>query len=309
VTSSAAEVKESVGPSVNEPAPVKKRARKRWRSEMSASTGLVLTLPLMAMVALFLVYPMIRLVTLAVGPPRGADNFFSFFNLSANLVVLRVTFVDSAIVAVICVILGGVVAWVISSTSRVAVRYGLIAAMFIPFWMGSVVKLYAFTILLERLGVVNRLLLDLHLISSPLGLIYNQTAVVIGMIYQLLPYSVLPLFVVFRSIDTDLLKAAQGLGASRARAIRSVVLPLGLPGILASLTIVYVIGLGFFLTPVLLGGATSPFSASFMYEDIFMFYNFTSAAVSAIVLLVGAFLVLLIASRLVGREQLRRVLG
>jgi putative spermidine/putrescine transport system permease protein len=162
---------------------------------------------------------------------------------------------------------------------------------------------------LERLGIVNRVLLDLHLIGSPLSLLYNQLAVIIGMVYQLLPYSVLPLFVVFRSIDSDLLKAAQGLGASRVRAVRSIILPLGLPGILASLTIVYVVGIGFFLTPVLLGGATAPFSASFMYDDIFSFYDFTSAAVSALVLLAGAAIVLFVASRFVGRETLRRALG
>jgi ABC-type spermidine/putrescine transport system permease subunit I len=309
VTSDTAAATESVTPLDGEPPPSTVARRKRWRPEMSARAGLALALPLIAMVGLFLIYPMIKLVMLAVGPPRGADNFFSFFDLSVNLTVLRVTFVDSAIVAVVSVLLGGVVAWVISSTNHSAVRFALVASIFIPFWMGSVVKLYAFTVLFERLGVINRLLLDLHIIGSPLTLIYNQPAVIVGMVYQLLPYSVLPLFVVFRSIDVDLLKAAEGLGASRARAIRSVVLPLGLPGILASLTIVYVVGLGFFLTPVLLGGATSPFSASLMYDDIFMYYNFTSAAVSAIVLLVGALLVLLIASRFVGREQLRRVLG
>jgi len=276
---------------------------------MSGFTGLALAFPLIAMVGLFLIFPVIKLVTLAMGPPRGAGNFESFFDLTVNLDVLRVTFVDSAIVAVISVALGGVIAWVMSSTTRPFVRMGLVAAIFIPFWMGSVVKLYAFTVLLERLGVINRLLLDLHLINAPLDLIYNQPAVIVGMVYQLLPYSVLPLFVVFRSIDVDLLKAAEGLGASRARAVRSVVLPLGLPGILASLTIVYVVGLGFFLTPVLLGGATSPFSASFMYDDIFQYFDFTSAAVSAVVLLVGALLVLVIASRFVGREQLRKVLG
>jgi putative spermidine/putrescine transport system permease protein len=289
--------------------PTRIRARRHWRSEMSGFTGLALAFPLIAMVGLFLIFPVIKLVTLATGPPRGVGNFASFFDLTVNLDVLRVTFVDSAIVAVISVALGGVVAWVMSSTTRPFVRMGLVAAIFIPFWMGSVVKLYAFTVLLERLGVVNRFLLDLHLIHAPLDLIYNQPAVIVGMVYQLLPYSVLPLFVVFRSIDTDLLKAAEGLGASRARAVRSIVLPLGLPGILASLTIVYVVGLGFFLTPVLLGGATSPFSASFMYDDIFQYFDFTSAAVSAVVLLAGALLVLVVASRFVGREQLRKVLG
>ncbi len=188
-------------------------------------------------------------------------------------------------------------------------RMILIAVVFVPFWMGSVVKLYSFTILLERLGLVNRVLLKLGLINDPLHLIYNQFAVVVGMVYQLLPYAVLPLLVVFNSIDEDLLRAAQGLGASRARAIRNVVLPLSLPGLMASTTIVYVVGLGFFLTPVLLGGATSPFSASFMYDDIFQYFDFTSATVSAIVLLAGGALVLLLASRLVGRDQLRKALG
>lgn len=261
------------------------------------------------MIGLFLIYPIIRMVQLALGPPNGMRNISAYFEQSSNLTVLRVTFVDAAIVAVISVALGAVIAWYICITERRFVRAALVASIFIPFWMGSVVKLYAFTVLLERLGVINRFLLDVHLIHSPLDLIYNQFAVVLGMVYQLIPYSVLPLFVVFRSIDPDLLKAAQSLGASRFRAIRTVLLPLSLPGFLASTTIVYVIGLGFFLTPVLLGGATSPFAASFMYDDIFSYYDFTDAAVSALVLLIGAGLVLFIASRFVGKEQLRRVLG
>lgn|GEM_PF-827897 len=281
----------------------------KWKTEMSWRTTFALLAPLLAMGGLFLVYPIIRLVIVAFGPPSGTGNFSSFFKASANLSVMQTTFVDSAIVAVISVLLGAVVAWHVHSTRHRWVRVGLVGCLFVPFWMGSVVKLYSFTILLERFGLVNRILLDLHVISSPLSLIYNQFAVILGMVYQLLPYSVLPLLVVFRSIDDDLVKAAQGLGASRARAIWSVVVPLGLPGIVASATIVYVVGIGFFLTPVLLGGATSPFSASFMYQDIFQFYDFTTATVSAIVLLVGAALVLFIVSRLVGRDQLRRAMG
>lgn len=282
---------------------------RRWRTELTWRTGTALLLPLIAMGGLFLVYPMIRLVIVAFGPPSGAGNFSFFFKTTVNLEVLKTTFVDSAIVAVISVLLGAVVAWHVHATRHRLVRLVLVGSLFVPFWMGSVVKLYSFTVLLERFGLVNRALIDLHIISSPLSLIYNQFAVIVGMVYQLLPYSVLPLLVVFRSIDDDLVKAAQGLGASRARAIWSVVVPLGLPGIVASATIVYVVGIGFFLTPVLLGGATSPFSASFMYEDIFQFYDFTTATVSAIVLLVGAALVLFVVSRIVGRDQLRRAMG
>jgi putative spermidine/putrescine transport system permease protein len=285
------------------------RAKRGWRPELSWRAGLGMALPMLALVALFLVYPLIRLLTVAFGPPSGVHNFSGFFDSSADLKVMRVTFVDSAIVAVLSVVLGSVLAWTIRSTRFRAVRLFLIGVVFVPFWMGSVVKLYAFTIILERLGLVNRVLLKLHLIHQPLTLIYNQFAVIVGMVYQLLPYAVLPLVVVFNSIDEDLLRAAQGLGASRAKAIRNVVLPLSLPGLMASTTIVYVVGLGFFLTPVLLGGATSPFSASLMYDDIFQYFDFTSATVSAIVLLAGGAVVLLIAARLVGREQLRKALG
>jgi ABC-type spermidine/putrescine transport system permease subunit I len=290
------------------PRDIRLRGR-RWQPDLSWRSGLALIGPLLIMGVLFLIYPIIRLIIVAFGPPSGAGNFSAYFHETVNLTVLRVTFTDSAIVAILSVTLAAVVAWHVHATRTRSVRLLLIGALFVPFWMGSVVKLYAFTILLERLGLVNRTLLDLHLISSPLSLIYNQFAVIIGMVYQLLPYAVLPLLVVFRSIDEDLLRAAQGLGASRIRAIRSVVIPLGMPGILASATIVYVVGIGFFLTPVLLGGATSPFSASFMYDDIFSYYDFTSATVSALVLVAGAAVILLLASRLVGRDQLRRVLG
>lgn len=290
------------------PAVVVRRPR-GWRTEMSGLKGVGLAMPLLVMVALFLLYPLVRMVQLALGAPNGVGNISKYFEQPSNLVVLRVTFVDAAIVAIISVALGAIVAWYITVTARKIVRAALVASIFVPFWMGSVVKLYAFTVLLERLGLVNRILLDLHIINSPLNLIYNQFAVVLGMVYQLLPYSVLPLFVVFRSVDVDLLRAAQSLGASRITAIRTILLPLSLPGFLASTTIVYVIGLGFFLTPVLLGGATSPFAASFMYDDIFSYYDFTDAAVSALVLLAGAGLVLFVASRFVGKEQLRRVLG
>lgn len=286
-----------------------RRSGRPWRTELSARSGLLFVAPLLAMTGLFLIYPIIRLVIVAFGPPSGARNFSSYFDTTVNLSVLRVTFVDSAIVAVISVVLASVIAWHIHTTRHRVVRGILLLSLFIPFWMGSVVKLYAFTVLLMRFGIVNRILLDLHFISSPLSLLYNQPAVIVGMVYQLLPYAALPLLVVFRTIDPDLIRAAEGLGASRARALRSIVLPLGLPGIMASAAIVYIVGLGFFLTPILLGGSTSPFSASLMYNDIFQYYQFTSATVSALVLLAGAGLVLVVISRFVGRDQLRRAIG
>jgi putative spermidine/putrescine transport system permease protein len=285
------------------------RFRRGWSAELSWRAGLLLIAPLLIVTGSLLVYPFIRVVQIAFQPPGARANFSAFFNESYNLTALRVTFVDSAIVAIISVVLAAVVAWVVRSCRHRSVRFALLGALFIPFWMGSVMKLYGWTILLEREGIVNRFLIWTGIIDHPLGLIYNQFATVVGMVYQLLPFAVLPLYVVFASIDEDLLKAAEGLGASRLRVIKTVILPLGLPGLLASATIVWVIGIGFFLTPVLLGGATSPFSASIMYSDLFQFLDFPSAIVSALMLLVSAVAVLGLASVLVGREQVRRAIA
>jgi putative spermidine/putrescine transport system permease protein len=283
--------------------------QRRWSAELSWRAGLLLIAPLLVVTGALLVYPFIRLISIALQPPGARANFSSFFDESYNLHALRVTFVDSAIVAVVSVVLAATVAWVVRSTRHRSVRFILIGTIFIPFWMGSVMKLYAWTILLEREGIVNRFLIKVGIVHSPLGLLYNEFAVVVGMIYQLLPFAFLPLYVVFSAIDEDLVKAAHGLGASRLQVIRTIIVPLGVPGLLASATIVWVIGIGFFLTPVLLGGATSPFSASIMYSDLFQFLDFPSAVVSALMLLVSAAAVLGLASVLVGRQHLRRAIA
>jgi putative spermidine/putrescine transport system permease protein len=253
-------------------------------------------------------YPFVQLVETGLGPPGGSRNISDFFSNSANLTVLRITFVDSAIVTVIAVCAGALIAWSLRTTRNRLMRFLLLSAVFVPIWMGTIIKLYAFTVLLERLGVVNTALQRLHLISTPLTLLYTQSAVVIGMVYQMLPYSVLPLYVAFLTIDLDLIGAAESLGASRARALWSIVVPLAIPGILATVTIVYVISLGFYLTPVILGGATSPFMSSVISQDLFQFADMISASVGAIALLIGALAVVSLSYLVVGKERLRRAI-
>jgi len=285
------------------------RRRQRWRPEQSAWIGLALALPYILMLAVMVVYPFVRLTLTAFGPPHGRGNFVHFWDNRANLAVMRITFVDAAYVTVITVGIGTLTAWWLRTTQSRMMRLLILSAIFVPLWMGSVIKLYAFTILLQRLGAINLFLLKMGMIAEPLDLLYTQTAVIIGMVYQLLPYAVLPLYVSFASIDLDLIQAAEGLGASRVRAIASIVTPLATPGILATATIVYVISLGFYLTPVILGGATSPFTATLISQNIFDFFDLAGASVSAILLLLGALIAVTLGYLLVGRERLRRALA
>lgn len=288
--------------------PRDRRAR-AWSADRDSFTGFLLSGPVIVLVGLMLVYPLVRLVTIAVGEPDGLGNVSGWFSSSAHLRVLRITFVDSAIVTAICLVLGAVLAWSLRTTRRPFVRGILWAALILPFLMGSVVKLYALTVMLEGPGVINRALTGIGLIDEPLELLYNQIAVVIGLTYQMLPFAVLPLLAGFHTIDPELVKAAESLGASRMRALVSTVVPLSVPSLFATGTIVYIICLGFFLTPEVLGGATAPFIAALISQDVFLFYDVTSAAVSSLVLLVGSLLVIVAAYLLIGRERLGRAVA
>jgi mannopine transport system permease protein len=170
-----------------------------------------------------------------------------------------------------------------------------------------VVKNYSIVILLSGEGPLNKLLGLLGL--APLSLLYTSTAVGIGMVYTMIPYAAFSLYGVFRTIDETLLDAARSLGASRLRVARTVVLPLALPGIVASAALVFAISLGFYVSPVLLGGAQTPFMASYIQDYIFTFFDYPLAAAASVILLAVALAALALALRLVGRERLMRAVA
>lgn len=260
------------------------------------------------MLVVLLIYPLWRLTEIALGPPSGLGNVTGYFEISSNVRVLRITFVDSALVTLISVSIGAVIAWSLRTTQRASTRTLLWVALLLPFLMGTVNKLYAIGIVLQTKGIINEALLEVGIIGEPLKLLYTQLAVIIGMVYQMLPFAVVPIYASYRMINLDMVAAAESLGASRPRAIMSTVIPLAMPSILASAAIVFMISVGFLLTPVLLGGATSPFSASLISQSLFTFYNIQAAALSSLILLVAALITLGVAYVVVGRDRLRRTI-
>lgn len=283
--------------------------RRNWRPEPSAWTGLLLAAPLLVMLVAFVVYPFVRLVAMAIGAPHGLGNLSAFFANRANLRVVEVTFRDAAVVTLITFIGGTLMAWALRTSQSRILRFCLLAAIFVPFWMGSVVKIYAFSVLLGRAGLINAVLQWLHIVTQPLSLLYTQEAVVAGMVYQMIPYAVLPMFVAFSSIDLTLVGAAEGMGASRVRAIADVVLPLAAPGILATLILIFVIASGYYLTPVLLGGETQPFTASLIQQDLFTYLDIAGASIGGLMLVIGGAIAVVVCYVLVGGERLRRAIS
>ena len=252
-------------------------------------------LPLAFLGVLFL-YPVARLLLLSV-----EDGSLRAFERAAAdalyLGVLLETLKLSLIVAAICLVLAYPAAYFLATASRGWAALGF-ACLLLPFWSSILVRTYAWTIVLGRNGLVNRLLLETGLIAEPLALLNNEAGVVVGMVHVLLPYMVFPIYSAMLRVDRDLLRAAEGLGASGWSVFRRVFLPLTLPGIVAGTALVFILSLGFYITPALLGGGKVVMIAVLIEQQVRQFLEWGFAAALSILLLVSAVLVYFGLSRL-----------
>ena len=161
----------------------------------------------------------------------------------------------------------------------------VIACVLLPHFTSVIVRTYAWMVLLGRTGVANAVLRELGLSTMPLQLLYNRTAVIVGMTYILLPYMVLTLYSAMRSVDMRLLQAAAGMGASSLRIFVKIFLPLTLQGVIAGSLLVFVLAIGFFITPALMGAPDDLMVGILIERQIEVANNWPLAAVMSLVLL------------------------
>jgi len=281
-----------------------------WRNDPSATVGLLLLAPALVLLLLFFVVPILRIFWVALTDPTlSLDRFGEFFASPAARRSLLTTLRVSAIVTVLATLIGLIVAWELRTTTSRWKRAALWLATLFPLWTSVVVRNYAFTILLQRKGILNTALISTGIIDEPLSILYTDVAVVLGMLYTMLPYAILPIYASLVNLDTSIVSAAESLGASRPRAVRDVVLPLIAPSVFAAAAITFVVSVGFYITPILLGGPDSPFLATFIDQQLFSLYNFPAAAATASILFLTAAIVVGFAWRVVGFEQIRRALS
>ncbi len=157
----------------------------------------------------------------------------------------------------LCALLGYPVAYYLAMRVTRRWKSTLLILVVIPFWTSFLIRTYAWMVILRTEGVINTLLLDLHLLHQPLRLLYTPLAVFIGLVYGELPFMILPLYAVLQKLDPTLLEAAADLGAGRGQTFWRVTLPLSAPGLAAGSILVSIASLGAFITPDLLGGARS----------------------------------------------------
>jgi putative spermidine/putrescine transport system permease protein len=188
--------------------------------------------------------------------PRAASNARPRPNRIYVDVLLR-TLGISAAVTVLCLLMGFPVALLLTQVQRKTADW-LMVLVLLPFWTSLLVRTAAWVVVLQKEGMVNSLLLKLGLIAEPLTLIYNRTGVLVAMTHVLLPFMILPLYSVLKDIPPQYMRAAHSLGAPPALAFVRVYLPLAAPGVAAGSLMVFILALGYYITPALVGGGVGP---------------------------------------------------
>ncbi len=265
-------------------------------------TGLVfvgLSLPAFCLVTVILIIPFAWLAWMSLYDASGALSVENYARLLRPAYVdsFLTTFKVAAIVTVVCVVLGYPVAYLLSQLSDRAAQI-LMIFIILPFWTSVLVRTYAWLVLLQRQGLINTWLVNLGLISEPLPLVNNLTGTIIGMVHIMLPFLILPLYASMKAIDPVLMRAAANCGASPAQAFRQVFLPLSLPGVATGVALIFVLCLGYYLTPALLGGGRVAMWSTQIADMIAKFSNWGAASALSVVLLVVTGAILWIVSAL-----------
>jgi ABC-type spermidine/putrescine transport system permease subunit I len=278
------------------------------RSEASARQALWPVLPLVVFLAVVFVGPIARVLlwglvpaTAPPAPTGGPWREILATPLYRNA-LLR-TFRLSLTVTLACLVLGYPVAYVLARARgwRGQVLLALVVA---PFWISVLARSFTWMVLLQRQGAVNRLLLALGVVREPVPLVYNEIGVHIGMVHVLLPYMILSLYGAMRGIDPGLLRAAAGLGATEWQAFRRVWWPLSRAGVGAGSLLLFVVALGFFITPALLGGGKVTTLAMLIEAHVSQAQDWPLASALGLVLLVATVVALVPAQRALRLETL-----
>ncbi|WFU45255.1 ABC transporter permease [Bradyrhizobium sp. CB82] len=262
-------------------------------------------LPALIFLVAFFFWPLAFVITQSfVDPHHGFENYARLFSSPVMAASFLATVKTAAVATIGSLLIGYPYSYLMYiSSPRLAAALQL--AVLIPSWVSFIVRTYALTVLLRDTGVANNTLIKLGLISEPMPLIRNDFAVMFGMLVVLLPFMTFPIYAVMRRIDRDYSRAAAILGAGPARAFVRVILPLSMPGVLAGCVLVFVIALGFYITPALLGSGLYLSVAEQVVVNV-QNVEWGYASAISVTLLAVVLVVLIVASAAV---PLRGVLG
>jgi len=250
----------------------------------------LLIAPALAFLAVGFVLPLVWFFVATLSDVGSAAEIVALFSdtITSRAVetALVTTFWIALLVTLACLLVGYPIAYYLNLTERgrfVIVLFCII----VPYFTSVIVRTYAWMVLLGRNGIINQFLLASGLVEAPVALLYNKIGILIGMTYVLMPYMILTLYAAMRAIDPSYLRAAHALGASRLFAFRHVYLPLTLHGVISGALIVFILAIGFFVTPALMGGPSDVMIAMLIERSVEITLDWPAAASMSLVLVLA----------------------
>lgn len=285
--------------------------REQWRYVLLLVPGVVFLI-------IFYGYPVAAMLSRSfTDPVLGLQNFeplvqarstIDFLGLSipmnAYIRIFGITLQIALVTTLATLALGYPVAYALSSTTPARANLLMILVL-IPFWTSILVRSYAWMVLLGQQGIINEALLAANVVQEPIQLLNTRLAVYLGMIHILLPFMILPLYSVMRTIDPRYVRAAKSLGATSWTAFRRVYLPLTLPGVGAGGLLVFILAIGYYITPALVGGAEGQLISNLIALHINKTLNWSLAASLSGLLLLAVLILYWLYDRLVGIDKLK----
>ena len=268
--------------------------------------SLFLAAPLLILLSVFFLYPLIALFpeSLIADEKFSLEHYRHFFREPLYGFILVRTIRIAAYVTVICFLIGYPVAYFLANLKNRKVSNLLMICVLLPFFTSILVRSYAWIVIFQTKGLINSLFLTLGIIEKPLSILYTEMAVIIGMVHIMLPFMILPVYSVLKNLDRNLLRAARNLGASAAKAFVRVTFPLSLPGVGAGVMFTFILSLGFFITPALLGGPKTLMISTLIEQQINRLMNWEFAGAISVILLITTVMVVAVFDRIVGLDKI-----
>jgi len=282
------------------------KSRKRW--------GLVFFLtPVLMWLFLLIVLPQIDMLIMSFRAENDSGrmvwsltNYISFFDDPIYWLTFVRTAVYSILVTCLTFVIAFPVAFFITKVVSPKFQGFFLVLLLVPFWVSEMVRVYGWMILLRESGVLNHFLIRLGLLQQPVEMLYRDATMVLGLVYTMMLFMVVPLTSVLESLDNSLIEAAYDLGANMWTILFKIVIPHATPGIVSGSIVVFMLTLGDYLTPNLMGGKNSLWFTEQIYNQFIASFNWNQGAAFGFLLLALSSLVVWLGLKL-SRQELSRV--
>ena len=274
----------------------------------------VFFIPVFLWLLLLIVLPQIELLRMSfVGNDFYGDSGFTLRNYGAFFSdpIYWLTFVRTTgyalLVTFIVLIIALPVAFFITKVANLKVSGFLMVLLLVPFWVSELVRVYGWMILLRESGILNHFLVSLGILKQPVEMLYNDITMVMGLVYTTMLFMIVPIIGVMENLDDSLIEAANDLGAKKLTIWKTIIIPYCMPGILSGSIIVFMLVMGSYLTPNLMGGKNSLWFTEQIYNQMIIYFNWNQGAAFGFLLLLMSSLIIWVAIKVTGQDW-RRVI-